>query len=398
MSRHTALRIGGAAALLALVAAGPAVAQDVDADIDKANSYDDPWEAGPNGWVAHLRKLHRRFTGTPGFALHLGDSITYANPYGQWARRGAGKTPADKAICRYVKASLWGKGSNDVKSGFYLAAWDHPDGGRSFTAVGGITTGQWLVHGGRNNNPSIDEMFTAGFTNPDGVQYRDAEMCLIMLGTNDASQNRPVSAMIRDLRTIVEKILANNTMVILSTIPPKRNDMADVKSYNAAIRQLARAKRLPLIDYYAEILRRRPGQSWFKTLISSDGVHPSARGGGYTATSNPYADGGRPLSHVAYLLRGWLTIQKFKELKAKVIDQTQRPAPPASRQQATSSARRCGDLDGDGDIDLADFTLLYAAFLGRDVPTADARADLDGDGDCDLDDFDLFAANFAGPH
>ena len=312
------------------LAATPAMAQDVDADVAKANSYDDAWQDGPDGWVVNLRKVRSKFAGTPGFALHLGDSITYSNGYGQWARHGAGKTPEDQAICRYVKASLWGDGTNDVKSGFYLAAYDHPVGGRSFTAVGGITTAQWLKHHANHQNPSIDEMFTAGFTNPDGVQYRDAEMCLIMLGSNDAHRSRPTKDMIADLTTIIDKIMANNTMVVLSTIPPLRGRMPVVESYNQAIRQLARQKKLPLVDFYAEILRRRPGSTWDGTLISQDGVHPTARGGDYNAAGNPYADKGKPLSDVGLLLRGWLTIQKFKQIKGLVIDPAAAPG-PASR-------------------------------------------------------------------
>jgi lysophospholipase L1-like esterase len=295
-------------------------AQDVDADIVKANSYDDAWQDGPDGWVATLRKVRSKFAGTSGFALHLGDSITYSNGYGQWARHGAGKTPEDEAICRYVKASVWGDTANDVKSGFYLAAYDHPVGGRSFTAVSGITTAQWLKHHANHQNPSIDEMFTAGFTNPDGVQYRDAEMCLIMLGSNDAHQKRPTRDMIADLTTIIDKIMANNTMVVLSTIPPLRGSTEVVEGYNQAIRQLARKKKLPLVDFYAEILRRRPGNTWDGTLISEDGVHPTAQGGDYNAAGNPYADKGKPLSEVGLLLRGWLTVQKFKQIKELVID------------------------------------------------------------------------------
>jgi hypothetical protein len=163
-------------------------------------------------------------------------------------------------------------------------------------------------------------MYTAGFTNPDGKQYRDAQIAVIMLGTNDASASRSTASMIADLEAIANTVLANNTIVVLSTIPPKRNDMTDVTNYNAAIRNLAQTRKLPLIDYYAEILRRRPGDTWDGTLISSDGVHPSATGGIYNSASNPYESDGLPLSEVGYLLRGWLSVQKILEIKSKVID------------------------------------------------------------------------------
>jgi len=40
-----------------------------------------------------MRKVAARFTGKEGVVLHIGDSITYANPYSAWARGGKGKTP-----------------------------------------------------------------------------------------------------------------------------------------------------------------------------------------------------------------------------------------------------------------------------------------------------------------
>src|SRR5687767_738310 len=49
-----------------------------------------------------MRKVSAKFTGKEGVVVHLGDSITYANPYGGWARFGAGKTPQDQAICKWM--------------------------------------------------------------------------------------------------------------------------------------------------------------------------------------------------------------------------------------------------------------------------------------------------------
>jgi len=340
--------------------------RDQDADIETANSYDDAWEDGPDGWVAYCRDLHKQWSGTEGFVVHLGDSITYANPYGQWARYGSGKTAEDVEICDWMHASEWPGGGNNSPNGWYLAAFDMP-GGRSYTAESGIRTDQYLTGGA--DLPSTDEMFTAGFTNPDGKQYRDAEIAVVMLGTNDASANRAVGSMIADLEAIVDKVLANHTIVVLSTLPPKRNDLQDIESYNAAIREMAQRKKLPLIDFYAEILRRRPGNTWDGTLISGDGVHPSASGGGYTSASDPYANGGAALSEVGYLLRGWLSVQKVKEIKQKAID---RPPLP-------------GDVDGDGDVDVWDaMGLAYGFGSQPGDPNWDARCDFNGNGIVDI--------------
>ncbi|HUW82310.1 MAG TPA: Calx-beta domain-containing protein, partial [Phycisphaerae bacterium] len=291
--------------------------RDQDANITTANSYDDAWESGPSGWVDYCQSLYTAWSGTTGFVVHLGDSITYANPFGQWARYGSGKTAEDIAVCNWMHSDVWGDGTNNSANGWYLAAYDQP-GGRSFTAESGIRADQYLV--GAADLPSMDEMYTPGFTNPDGKQYNDAVMGVLMLGTNDASSNRTPAAMIADLEAIVDKMLAQNIIVCLSTLPPKRNDQTDVQNYNVEIRNLAQTKKLPLIDFYEECLRRRPGTSWDGTLISSDGVHPSTSGGGFTSSSDPYASNGAALSEVGYLLRCWLSVQKIREIKEKVID------------------------------------------------------------------------------
>jgi len=299
--------------------------QDQDADIDKANSYDNGWETGPDGWVVNCKTIHAAWVaggiGSDGFLVRLGDSITYANPSGQWPRYGAGKTADDIAICNWMHANAGGTGNVSV-DGWYLSAEDMP-GGRSYTAESGIRTGQYLTGGA--DLPSMDEMYTLGFTNPDGKQYRDAEIASILLGTNDASSNRPTAEVEANIEAIADKLLANNIIPILITMPPKRSDMTDVTNYNAAIYNLAERRKWPLIDFCEEVLRRRPGTTWDGTLISGDGVHPSASGEGtsgadYTSASSPYQNNGEALSNVGYLLYSWLTVQKIKEVKTKVID------------------------------------------------------------------------------
>jgi hypothetical protein len=57
-----------------------------------------------------------------------------------------------------------------------------------------------------------------------------------------------------------------------------------------------------------------------------------------------------------------------------------------------------GDIDGDGVVDLTDFTLFAAAYntsLGD--PGYEPAADMDGDGVIDLTDFTLFAAVYNQP-
>jgi hypothetical protein len=70
-----------------------------------------------------------------------------------------------------------------------------------------------------------------------------------------------------------------------------------------------------------------------------------------------------------------------------------------------SQGRPLGDLDGDCDVDLDDFSLWADCFGGPgvvDVPPACepavlfSQSDLDNDGDVDLIDFDIIQVNFAG--
>ncbi len=57
-----------------------------------------------------------------------------------------------------------------------------------------------------------------------------------------------------------------------------------------------------------------------------------------------------------------------------------------------------GDLDGDGDIDDADFGMAFAAFTGPgNGPSSNPFADLDSDGDVDDADFGLAFSYFTGP-
>lgn len=252
-------------------------------------------------WPSAMQKVTKKFTGKPGVVLHVGDSITYASGYGQWARRGDGQTQSDKEVLAWMHT-----GQKNELDGWYLAAFDVPGLGRSYTAAGGMRLDQ-AIEGGCHG---LDPM--AGI-----IKKYNPQVVVMMLGTNDASADRPVTAYKADLEKTVRIVLNNNTILVLSTIPPHINKQALAQQYNGAIMQVAREQELPMIDFYGAILARQPGMAWDGTLLSKNDVHPTAEAGDLRSTSEPTPGN---LARVGYLLRGWLSVQKLKEVKMKAID------------------------------------------------------------------------------
>ena len=99
------------------------------------------------------------------------------------------------------------------------------------------------------------------------------------------------------------------------------------KEFAEAMRRVAKAKQVPLIDYQAEVLKRRP-DDWdgsaakFKgtpggvyevpTLISGDGVHPSnPKGHGDYSEVNLRTNG--------YALRNYLTLLTYADVIKRVL-------------------------------------------------------------------------------
>lgn len=264
-------------------------------------AVDDDW-----GYVEPMKKVAADFSGTAGVVLHIGDSITYSNPYGQWARFGKGKTPADVAILKWMHL-----GAEDATDGWYLARVDRP-GGRSETACSGIRADQMLA-GGKSGLPALRELL---------AKYQP-QMVVLMLGTNDASANRPVRDYLADMTKMVDLLTARHAIPILSTIPPHVHRPELAQSYNDGLRALAKRKGLPVIDYEQEILNRRP-TDWNGTLLHLNDVHPSSTHGGVGAADEPTAAN---LTHSGYLLRGWLSVRKIAQVKARVFDGEAAPQP-----------------------------------------------------------------------
>ena len=157
----------------------------------------------------------------------------------------------------------------------------------------------------------------------------DPEVALIMFGSNDVG-SLDLKEYAGKSRSVVERCLANGTVVILSTMPPRAGQLEKSRAFADVTRQLASELHVPLIDYLGEILKRRP-EDWdgslpkFKTaagneydvptLIARDGVHPSAP----KAFAGDYSEEG--LRNNGYGLRNYLTLLAY----AGVIEKVCRP-------------------------------------------------------------------------
>ena len=315
-------------------------------DKEQANSYDDLWE---EKWVTRAQNLYRVAGKTPGFVIHVGDYTAFYHGYGKWSRFGDGKTAEDNRIFAWIQGSDWNATrTNDgsIKNGFYLAT-TSTSLRRGMTAGAGIETAELICGAGNQSTPMpvATDALVAKRIVEDGVTYplnlqidtiaaafSDAQFAILSVGMHDALEKRDTAQFIGNVKQIIATLESQNIVVILSTIPPhpdfkNAESTKLVESYNAGIRELAANDGHPLIDFFAEILARRPGTSWQDTLIKA-GWGPSDSGNGYTPVSSPYADGGDPRTHrtgkacenAAYLLKAWLTIQKLKEIRSRVVE------------------------------------------------------------------------------
>jgi lysophospholipase L1-like esterase len=255
----------------------------------------------PQAWsyAEAMKKVAARGSGRAGVVLHVGDSITYANPYGQWAKSGAGKTDEDLATLAWMHL-----GKENNTDGWYLASYDHPAGGRSYTACSGIRLDE-LLAGGKQRMPPLAAMLE---------EYRP-QVVVLLIGTNDVSANRPLASYVNDMIKTLDLITDKGIVPVLTTIPPQVQNPELARSYNRELRRLAKERSLPLIDFEREILKRHPSD-WNGTLMAKDDVHPSATNGTTTPTSAPTAEN---LSRSGYLLRCWITVQKLTEIRRSVF-------------------------------------------------------------------------------
>jgi hypothetical protein len=244
-----------------------------------------------------MRDVHKAFTGTPGTLGLFGDSITVSQAFwSPWEFAPKTLDPdtakALETVRGHIKPDCWRK-------------WR----GAEFGNEGRMTI-RWA-------DENVDKW----------LKKLNPECVVLMFGTNDLTQ---LDAKEYDAktRTVIDRCLKNGTVVILTTIPPRSGQLDKARQFAELQRKIAAEMKLPLIDYQAEILKRRP-DDWdgtlpqFKdvaakdvyqvpTLIAGDGVHPS----------NPkdladYSE--KALASNGFQLRNYLTLHAYADVIRRVL-------------------------------------------------------------------------------
>jgi hypothetical protein len=306
----------------------------------RANSYDDAWQGGTGGWVANAKAILASGSGqVPGMVLWIGDSLTRDPALGAWAQNGAGKTATDDTITDWMHAGLSPQ-SVDSIDGFALAA-PYICSARSYTVGDGL--GAWDFMG--TSMPADTNPITAKQKLQNCTAYPNALNLTTILSAIPKAQfaipevnlEAGNPGVFTDLQRMVDLLISKGIVPIILTYT-YRTDAAFnllVDQYNTALIQYAQTKKLPLIDLNKEMLARLSFAQWPGRFLS-DGVHYTRGNATYSSTTDPYAAGGDPATHTTglpltyngYGLKGWLGVQKMKEIKELVVDGVTPPPPP----------------------------------------------------------------------
>jgi len=267
--------------------------------------------APPEGdyWVGPMRAAHRRFKGKPGTLAQYGDSITVTMAFlGYRFGKGAPPdwVPPRKELALKNTSPEVAKELEVVDKHSDRHLWFKWKGAR--WGCTGQMMSNWLL------------------ANIDTWQKRmNPEASVILFGTNDLGRICPPEYT-EYMAASVRRMLADGTVPMLTTVPPASGRLALVKDhYYPAVLSIAHGLKVPIIDYFGEIMRRRR-DDWdgrlpkFKdaaggapTMISRDGVHPAHPAKYHFDFSD------EALNSSGYLLRDYLTIRKYYEVITKVF-------------------------------------------------------------------------------
>jgi len=272
-----------------------------------------------------MREVHKKHDGESGVLAQFGDSITHSLAF--WAP------------LQWAADNLSNEGQSDYdlikahqKKECYR--WKGPDRGNQ-----GRMTACWAAE-------NVD----------DWLKSMNPEVAVLIFGTNDIN-SVPLDEHIEKMPQVIRKCLENGTVVMLTTIPPRHQRVEESARFAEAQRQLAAELHVPLIDYHAAILQRRPGD-WngakdafrdyhgykLPTLISRDGIHPSNP----RQWANDHSEEG--LNHNGFTLRNNITMMVYANVICHVI---QGEPPPAAGDDNPANPNQARDKLNDGNLSQA---------------------------------------------
>lgn len=247
--------------------------------------------------VAPMRKVAARFKGNEGVVIHVGGSMTIANPYGTWARSGKGKTADDQAILKWMHTD-----KKDKTDGWWLCRTEVVSY-RAYTAESGLKSAM-LFAGGKRGLPPLEKMLD---------EYKP-RMVTIECGIYDIEDGVALEDYRKNMAKGLDLILDRGAIPVLNTVPPFKAQFEKTRRFNEALRMLAKERGIPVIDLEREILSRRP-DDWFGSLLNR--IHLTAAETGGNPAAEPTAEN---LRKSGYQLRSWLTVRKISEIRHRVLD------------------------------------------------------------------------------
>jgi hypothetical protein len=139
----------------------------------------------------------------------------------------------------------------------------------------------------------------------------------LMYGTNDVGFV-DVDAFGRNMTSLLDTMLAQGTVPILSSIPPRDDDAAAdrrVPLFNGIVRALAQSRGVPFVDLHRELLPL-PAHG-----LAGDGIHPQASMGGCVLTDAGLRAGSN--------VRNLLVLEALDRLRRVIVDDARELEPSA---------------------------------------------------------------------
>ncbi len=226
----------------------------------RANSYDDAWQSGTNGWVANAKAILAAGTGqVPGMVMWIGDSLTRDPALGTWAQSGAGKTVEDQAITSWMHAGQSPQGIDSI-DGFALAT-PYFCSARSYTVGDGL--GSWDFMGGSGMPPDTNPttarqklLNCSSYPNALDLTTMLAALKKPQFAIPEVNLDAGSPGQFPDLQRMVNLMISKGIVPIIITYTYRTDAKFNllVDQYNAALVQYAQTKKLPLIDLNKEML------------------------------------------------------------------------------------------------------------------------------------------------